>query len=295
MRVFFIGNVSFSEEMLKALLEDKKVELVGLATKSTSSFNSDHVDLSYLAKKNGFSWKYVRDINAPHIISWIDSLKPDIIFCFGWSSLIKKDLLELPPKGVIGYHPAKLPDNRGRHPLIWALVLGLKETASTFFKMSEGADTGDILSQQEITIEDFDTATTLYNKITIAAKKQLLEFIPRLKNNEAILLKQEKGTGNSWRKRSQRDGLIDFRMTSTSIFNLVRALTKPYPGAEISYNNSFFKVWETSFGNNLQNNIEPGKILNIKKNAIEVKTGDGSIWLISHEIEPLPSIESYLQ
>jgi len=65
------------------------------------------------------------------------------------SSLLKKELLSLPPNGVLGYHPAKLPQNRGRHPLIWSLVLGLEESASTFYFMDEGADSGDILSQKD--------------------------------------------------------------------------------------------------------------------------------------------------
>ena len=60
-------------------------------------------------------------------------MRPDIIFCFGWSRLIKEELLKIPKKGVVGYHPAMLPKNRGRHPLIWALALGIKTTGSTFF------------------------------------------------------------------------------------------------------------------------------------------------------------------
>lgn len=295
MRVFFIGNVSFSEEMLLHLTKHKNIEMVGLATKSKSSFNSDHIDLSYFAEQNGFPWKYVRDINAPHIISWIHSLKPDIIFCFGWSSLIKKELLELPPKGVIGFHPAKLPENRGRHPIIWALVLGLEETASTFFKMTEGVDDGDILSQNIITIEINDTASSLYAKIIKTAKKQIDDFLPLLINHKEVYLKQVNDEGNTWRKRSAKDGIIDFRMSSTTIYNLIRALTKPYPGAEIEFENSSYKVWEAKYGNNQQKNLEPGKVLNTINDDIEVKTGDSSIWLTNHHIQPIPSIGTYLR
>ena len=78
--------------------------------------------------------------------------------------------------GVLGYHPAELPKNRGRHPIIWALVLGLKRTASTFFFMDEGADTGDILSQYKINISKNDNAETLYNRIIEVAMKQVDEF-----------------------------------------------------------------------------------------------------------------------
>lgn len=65
-----------------------------------------------------------------------------MIFCFGWSRLIKPPLLELPPMGVVGFHPAALPKNRGRHPLIRALVLGLRETASETNFGIDPRDTG---------------------------------------------------------------------------------------------------------------------------------------------------------
>ena len=88
--------------------------------------------------------------------------------------------MDLPLLGVIGFHPAALPANRGRDPIIWALVLGLQETASTFFFMDEGADSGDIISQEYLIITDSDDAGILYEKITQTALKQLREFVPRL-------------------------------------------------------------------------------------------------------------------
>ena len=94
----------------------------------------------------------------------------------GLSKLINRELLEIPKLGVVGYHPTLLPKNRGRHPLIWALVLGLTQTGSTFFFMDEGADSGPIISQEKVKITKKDTANTLYKKIEITASKQLKIF-----------------------------------------------------------------------------------------------------------------------
>ena len=146
MRVLFIGAVEFSYRALKELI-DMQVHLVGVCTLDQSTFNSDHVNLRPIADKKNIPVRYTPDINSESNLCWIQDLKPDVIFCFGWSRLIQKDLLDLPNLGVIGFHPAALPANRGRHPIIWALVLGLQETASTFFFMDEGADSGDIISQ----------------------------------------------------------------------------------------------------------------------------------------------------
>src|SRR5690606_20335724 len=124
----------------------------------------------------------VTNINSVESIEWMSALQPDVIFCFGWSNLIKKQVLEMSRLGVIGFHPSLLPDNKGRHPLIWAKVLGLSKTGSTFFFMDEGADTGDILSQREFAIDFNDDAGSLYDKMTETALGQIVDFHEELKN-----------------------------------------------------------------------------------------------------------------
>ncbi len=293
MRVFFVGNVIFSKFALLKLI-DLKVEIIAVATKSRSDFNSDHFDLSELCKAYAIPSKYVRDINAPHIVGWIRSLCPDIIFVFGWSSLMKKELLDLPPMGILGFHPALLPTNRGRHPIIWALALGLKETASSFFFMDEGADSGDLLSQKSIDISYSDDASSLYDKICKTASSQLDEFLPQLQNNLYECISQKNAPTNYWRKRSLLDGQIDFRMSSRAIYNLVRALARPYVGAHLLVECVEVKIWKINEVEFNIPNYEPGKVLNITDNTILVKTYDGAIEIVEHEFKTLPKVNTYL-
>ncbi|AII13911.1 formyltransferase domain-containing protein [Campylobacter iguaniorum] len=310
MKIVFIGAVQFSKSALEKLV-DIGANIVGVCTKENSKFNSDFADLTPLCKANKIPYKYVNDINSNENIEWIKSLEPDIVFCFGWSSLIKKELLNLCP--IIGYHPAQLPQNRGRHPLIWALALGLKQSASTFFFMDEGADSGDILSQQSFKISYHDTAQTLYDKVSQIALKQISKFtkqisklyLDNLRNGGgygdsfkntllAISVKQYGLASNTWRKRDKNDGLIDFRMTSYAIYNLVRALSRPYVGAEFIYKEQSFKVWKSKEVTVNLPNIEAGKVLKVDENGILVKTYDNAILLIEHECSILPRIGEYL-
>lgn len=291
MRVFFIGTVDFSLRALETLLELEEVDLVGVATKSASKLNADHADLSGLAKANGIAYKYVKNINAPHIVRWIESVQPDVICCFGWSSIITEPLLSIAKHGVIGYHPTALPLNRGRHPIIWALVLGLEETASSFFRMDEGADTGDILDQEMVEIKSKDDASSLYKKLQDIAVTQIRRFIPAMHSGTLEPVEQDNKAGNAWRKRGMVDGSIDFRMGSDSIYNLVRGLAKPYVGAHIRLNEKEVKVWKVSIGPDQPRNLEPGKVLCILEGEKQlVKTGDGSIWL--EECEPKLELSS---
>ncbi len=293
MRAVFIGTVEFSLRSLEKLI-GLNVNLVGVVTKESSSFNSDFVDLKPLCISNGIPCLYVDDINSLDSIKWIKDSNPDVIFCFGWSSLIKKEILNIAPMGVVGYHPAKLPMNRGRHPLIWALALGLEESASTFFFMDEGADTGDILSQVDFEISYQDDARSIYDKVNDIALCQIEDFIPRLKQGKYSKVKQDGLRSNSWRKRNEIDGLIDFRMSSRAIYNLTRALTKPYVGAHIKYRGKNISIWKVKEVDVVKENIEPGSVLNANNKSFIVKSYDGAVEVIGHDFKILPKVGEYL-
>ena len=279
MKVLFIGSVKFSKITLEELIF-QNVNIVGVCGNNQSKFNSDHYDLSEIAKKNNIPFKNCKNINEQKNVAWIQKKSPDIIFCFGWSQLLKKDILEIAPMGCIGFHPAKLPKNRGRHPIIWSLVLGLKETGSTFFFLKEDADSGDIISQKIININNNDDAESLYKKISITAKKQLKEFIPKLKVGKIKTKSQNYLLSNNWRKRSQNDGFIDWRMAASTIHNLVRGLTRPYIGAHFIYQGKEIKVWKTKITKLKIQNIEPGKVISSDKNSTIIKAGIDAIELI---------------
>ena len=293
MKIFFIGTVEFSNCALAKLIK-MKAKIAGVATKAHSPFNADFADLTPLCKEADIPHRFVDNINDKGVINWIKSLCPDIIFCFGWSELLKKELLDLAPMGVVGFHPAALPANRGRHPIIWALALGLEETASTFFFMDEGADSGDILSQEFIKIEYSDDAQSLYLRIIDTAMRQIEGFVPEIKNGTYNRMPQDHSLANNWRKRSKNDGKIDFRMSSYSIYNLVRALTKPYVGAHVMYNGKEYKVWKSKEKKSRAVNMEPGRILAVEDNVISVKAGDGVVDLIEHDFEVKPLVGEYL-
>ncbi|MDD5530154.1 MAG: formyltransferase family protein [bacterium] len=295
MKIIFIGTVAFSRRALEKLV-NINANVVGVITKRHSPFNSDFADLTDICIAHNIPCQFVEDINAPETILWIKKMQPDIIFCFGWSNLIKEEILSMPPLGVIGFHPAAVPQNRGRHPLIWALALGLKESASTFFFMGKGADDGDILSQRFFEIKYEDDATTLYEKTTTIALSQIEEFVPQLESNTFSRIPQDHLKANYWRKRSKLDGKIDFRMSSYAIYNLVRALTIPYVGAHIEYKEKDYKIWVVKEIKCNKDNIEYGKVLEVDiiNNSFVVKCYDNAVKIIKHEFETLPKIGEYL-
>ncbi len=283
-KTLFIGCVESSYVLLECLLKNGYF-VAGVVTMERSDSNSDFKSLAPLAAEYGIACFCTKNVNDAETMDFIKSINPEIIYCFGWSRLIGKELLAIPKHGVIGFHPAELPFNRGRHPLIWALVLGLERTASSFFVMDEGADTGDIISQEPILIDYEDDARTLYDKVLETAKGQVLEFTELFSRDAVRRVPQSMEGGNSWRKRGKPDGQIDWRMSCAGIRNLVRALTHPYVGAHFMCGDREVRVWRCEIEPSpAHRNIEPGKVLHVNSSKdYFIKAYDGMVHVLDSD------------
>lgn len=294
MKTVFIGCVKFSERIVRALAAAPGIELAGIVTREASAFNADFLSLQALADAYRLPCFIDRGNRQDEMAEWLETLAPDVIFCVGWSFLLNDRVLGIAPQGVIGYHPADIPNNRGRHPIIWALALGLPQTASAFFRMTPQADAGPIVSKVAVPIAAADDAASLYEKLAACAERQVGEICRDLAGDGLTLAPQAPGAGNTWRKRGKEDGRIDWRMPAAGIHNLVRALTRPYVGAHCLHRGDEVKIWRTRPINCLQPNLEPGKVLAVEGRTIVVKTGDDAIGLVDHEFAVPPQAGEYL-
>lgn len=296
-RVVLIGCVHSTEVAFRTLLSLRTsgVECVGLVTRRASSFNTDFIDLAVVAEVSGVEVLFIEDCTSEaHLAVWLRQKSPDLALVVGWSRLLGVALLSIPRLGTIGYHPAALPANRGRHPIVWALALGLGETASSFFLMGEGADDGPIVSQKRVSIGADDDARVLYDKLLALIPAQISEILNSLMTGQIRPVPQDHHLANTWRKRSASDGCIDWRMGSKSIYNLVRALASPYPGAHFLYQDKEIKVWKCRPEAVVALNIEPGKVMSVNGECVVVKTGDGAIRLIETSLSTYPMAGDYL-
>jgi len=294
-RYIFIGSLEYSACCLKALL-DMNVNIIDIMCpyKDNSKTNSDYSDLSAVARVHGkevYYFKRIKD-EAEHI----RRNRPDIIFVLGLSQIIPSHILAIPTIGCIGSHPTLLPQNRGRHPIIWAIANGLNKSGITLFWIDKGIDSGDIWDQREFEISDSNDANSIYEKVKRLSVEMLKKNVSNLDNGEIKRLKQDNENINYWRKRTIADGQIDWRMSSKRIHDLVRALTRPYVGGHCIYKNKEIKIWNTNIINEGREyeNIEPGKVMSVENNSIIIKTGDGLIKVIKHDFESLPDVGEYL-
>jgi len=281
MKIVFLSGVKFGLEILNHIIENNfNISHVFSYDESKKFFYSDYVSFENTCKKFGISNTKIKNINDSQNIEILKSIKPDLILVMGWSQLLTDDIISIPKLGVIGSHPTELPKYRGRAPIPWTILKNLKESALTFFYIQKGVDDGDILDQQYFEINEYDDATTLYNKITDLGKKMIIKNLKLIQTNASKRIKQDESKFiEYWKKRTPEDGLIDWTMSSIEIHRLIRATTHPYPGAFTFFNNKKLIIFKAR---NIDNKISsPGKILFINSDGVHVGTNDGTIILES--------------
>jgi len=277
MKIVFISGVKFGFDLLHDVLKSGwEVSAVFSYIPEKQKFYSDYTNFDQLSQKYDFIHKQVNNINDEENIQLIKSIEPDLILVMGWSQLLKKEIIELPKLGIIGSHPTELPKYRGRAPIPWTILKGLKKSALTFFFIEEGIDDGDILDQQFFEIIDKDDAQSLYEKMTSIGKTMLLKNLKLIEQGKINRIKQdpEKFIEN-WPKRTPEDGKINWLSSAESIHTLIRATTHPYPGAYTIFKTQKLIIWSASFIKN--NNNNPGIILDVKKDSVVIGTGNGDL------------------
>jgi UDP-4-amino-4-deoxy-L-arabinose formyltransferase / UDP-glucuronic acid dehydrogenase (UDP-4-keto-hexauronic acid decarboxylating) len=215
------------------------------------------------------------NINHPLWVKKIRELKPDILFSFYYRRLVTKDILDIPPEGCLNLHGSLLPKYRGRSPVNWVLVHGETVTGVTLHYMTPRADDGDIVAQTAIPISEDDTAKTLSEKSVAAATELLDDVLPRLKQGTAPRIPQNHSQASYFGGRTPADGEIDWTHTAKQIRNLVRAVTRPYPGAfsHLGGRKCFF--WQVTENAEFGDDRKPGAVLST--DPLVIACGQGAV------------------
>ena len=205
---------------------------------------SGRIYLDKVAEESNTPLLKTSHINNDEIIKAIRQHDIDWLFIIGWSQIASEDVIQSCKKGAIGAHPTLLPVGRGRAAIPWAIIKGLDSTGLTFFNMDKGVDTGDILEQIEIPITANETSSTLYKKVNTAHIDLIEKIWPKITANSLLGEKQDESQATYWEGRKPKDGEIKPKdMNIEEVDRLVRATTKPYPGAFILKDNKKVIIW----------------------------------------------------
>lgn len=172
----------------------------------------------------------------------IESIKPDAIVVVAYGHLVPQRMIDLPPLGCINLHASLLPRYRGAAPIAWAILRGERVTGVTTMKIDAGLDTGDILLQKEIPIEDDDTTETLSARLSAQGAGLVIETLEGLARGEIQPRPQDHAGATLAPMLKKEDGLIDWSRPAMEIAYRVRGLA-PWPVAYTPFRSKGLKIW----------------------------------------------------
>ena len=217
-------------------------------------------------------------VNSPEVVDELARLAPDMILSFYFREILSRDILALPSQGALNLHGSLLPRYRGRCPVNWVLVHGETETGVTLHHMELRPDTGDIVAQRAVPIADEDTALTLNRKLGAAARALLRETFPHLVAGTAPRIPQDHTRASYFGGRRPEDGRMVWSQTARQLYNLVRAVTHPYPGAFTWWREQQLFVWRAQALHEAPV-AAPGEVVAISSQGILVAAGTGALLL----------------
>jgi methionyl-tRNA formyltransferase len=231
------------------------------------------------------------DISLPENIERVKEIAPDFLFSFYYRSMIKSQVLEIPVKGALNLHGSYLPKYRGRVPVNWAVINGETETGATLHYMTEKPDAGDIVDQVKVGIAFEDTAYDVFRNVTDAAEMIIARSWPLLRDGKAARRVMNLKAGCYCGGRKPEDGRIDWSRPATQIYNLIRGVTHPYPGAFTFVEGKKVTIWAAR---PLEGQGEPGRILS--QSPLLIGTGDGVLEIRALQVngEPETTAKEFL-
>ena len=276
-RILFFGYSEVGHDCL-SLLTERNDNVVALFTHEDNPNEKIWFKTPVLvAREKGIPVYTPEKITTPEWLEQIALLEPDLILSVYYRNMISTKILGLAPLGAFNLHGSLLPKYRGRAPINWAVLHGEPRIGMTLHRMVKSADAGAIVDQEGVEIDPLDTAEQAFRKVLPCARRILARQIDALLTGTAQETPQDESQVTYFGGRKPEDGRVNWTQTSRQIFNLIRAVTDPYPGAFTDANGTRLMLWwaepDSSASRGRQG--RPGEILSV--DPLVVATGDGAL------------------
>jgi methionyl-tRNA formyltransferase len=260
---------------------------------------ADQTSLTEFTDRHEIELRREESVNSSAVKDAITATDPELLFVVGWSRLVDQEVIAIPSVAALGMHPAPLPRGRGRAPLAWSIIKGLDQTCLTMFHLVEKADAGDIVGQRTIPIELEDHAGTVYEKMVEAGRELVRSYYPTFESGDVPRTSQDDSKATWWPKREPHHGLIDWNRPPRELYDWIRGLTRPYPGAFSFIEDVKVTVWAANPPSDSSSFAQPGEITHCVDDGIGIGAWEGILEVTEVQVEdddPVPAnelIESY--
>lgn len=285
-----MGTPDFSVGTLKALAAAGH-EIAGVVSQPDKpkgrGKNLQPTPVKEAAMELGLSVYQPKKVRDSEFLEVLKELNPEVIVVVAFGQLIPKSILELAPYGCINVHASLLPKYRGAAPIQWAVIDGEPETGVTIMRMDEGLDTGDMISKVTVPVSADETGGSLFDKLSEAGAKLLVETLPSLEEGTAVFEKQPEESPTAYAgmiKKSMGD--LDWNRPAEELERLIRGLN-PWPSAYTKLDGKTLKIWKAQVLEEKEEEEKqmPGTILSTDQQEFKVKTGKGILKITELQLE----------
>ena len=288
MKVVYMGTPDFSVGALDALITAGH-EITAVVTQpDKAKGRSGQMQFSPVkecAVRHGIPVFQPVRIKTPEAIEELKKYEADIYVVAAFGQILSRQILEMPRYGCVNIHASLLPKYRGAAPINQCIIDGEKETGVTIMQMDAGVDTGDILTQKKVIIEDKETAATLFEKLAQAGSELIVETLPLIAEGGITPVRQDERLASHVKMMDKSMGRIDWTQDAVSIERLVRGLN-PWPSAYTFCQNKSVKIWNSdALDGNPGKDVQPGTIVAVAKDFFDVSCGKGILRIQELQLE----------
>ncbi len=287
MKILFMGTPEPAAKCLQALL-DAKFDIAAVITQPDRpkgrGLAVSAPPVKELALTYNIPVHQPEKIKDKSSIELVKKIAPELIVVVAYGNILPKEIIDAPKFGSINVHASLLPKFRGAAPIQWALINGEKETGITVQKVAFELDSGDIILQEKVSIEEPDNTVSLTKKLFEVGSKLLLKAVEDIKAGKVSYQKQDASKVSYAPTLKKETGQIDWKKSSREVFNLIRGCN-PWPVAYTYYKGKMLKILSAETGL-AHSKYEPGTVIDcVKDEGFEVACGRGSLFVKEVQLE----------
>ena len=295
MKIIFFGTLDFAAGALQALLDSGHTVTAVVTQPDKAKGRSKtpvYSPVKECAVKAGIPVLQPTRVKSPDSVEALRAYEADVFIVAAFGQILSKEILDMPRFGCLNIHASLLPAYRGASPIQWAVINGEEKTGVTIMQMDEGVDTGDILYQKEIKLDEKETGESLFEKLAVLGAEAIIEALTLLSAGKLVRAAQceEKATHTGMIHKDM--GEIDWSMSAEKLERLVRGLNS-WPSAFTFWEGKQLKIWESDVCKDgelseeaeYEKKAAAGTVIKVEKNRFAVKCGEGALWILSLQLE----------
>lgn len=289
MKIVFMGTPDFAAGALEALISaGHEIVLAVTQPDKPKGRSSELIPPTVKSKalEHGIPVFQPKRIKTPEAVEELRRQEADVYIVAAFGQILSQEILDIPRYGCLNIHASLLPKYRGASPIQHVIIDGEERTGITIMQMDAGLDTGDMLYQKEIPIEDKDNYETLHDKLMLLGGEAVVEALELLEQGKLIPSKQQDSLSCYAPLIQKSMGEIDFTQTAVVIDRKVRGMT-PWPSAYTHYHGKQLKIWraEPDQSLNADGASAPGQILKADRDYVAVAAGEGALRVYELQLE----------